>query len=131
MKYLLILPILFMVVTMTHGQYTLYKAEKTDTCAGCRTCVKHESHKTVSYNQYIIEEFQQKEFDTVYIIQYGVVSEVTSMPVNAMAVSFYTNEGPMQKPKLLENVSEVRITLTVIILLNLVSYLVKRPATSP
>ena len=52
-------------------------------------------HKTITYHQVAVEEFVETAFDTVYMIQYAVVSEITSMPQNSVAMSFYTNEEMM------------------------------------
>ena len=90
----LIISFLFIVnFSLVYGQYP-DEANGTDACETCKI-TSAESHKTVSYHQYIIEEFQQTEFDTMYMIQYAVVSEVISIPKQAIAISFYTNEGHM------------------------------------
>lgn len=94
MKQLILLPLFFLVTASIFGQNQHNTASSAEACETCQiTNVK--SSKTVSYHQYIVEEFTQTEFDTKYMIQYAIVSEVITMPMNAMAVSFQTNEGLM------------------------------------
>ncbi|MGB0524718.1 MAG: hypothetical protein ACPGJS_17225 [Flammeovirgaceae bacterium] len=46
------------------------------------------THKEAIFHQKLIEEFTELEFDTVYMIQYAIVTEVTSMPQNSVALPF-------------------------------------------
>lgn len=53
------------------------------------------SYKRITYEQTRIELFGELAFDTLYTVQYAIVSEVTSMPKHSMALPFYTDDHYM------------------------------------
>lgn len=50
------------------------------------------TYSTTTYHQKHIEKFELIDFDTMFMIQYAIVTEVTSMPENSIALSYFTNE---------------------------------------
>lgn len=102
MKKLLFIPLLFASFIMAYGQSAdgtggisnVENIKLPDSISLVRdTSVV--SYKGITYHQERIEEFTELTFDTMYMIQYAIVTEVTSMPENSVALTFYTNQELM------------------------------------
>lgn len=94
MKNLLTLSILCLVSFICQGQHKHESVNAEELCKVCNiTDIK--TQRTVSYQQYMLQKFQHTTFDTMYFIQYALVSDLISMPRNTKAVSFQTNQGLM------------------------------------
>lgn len=95
MRHLLPIIILLTFITpfVSAQNYNKYHTDD-NRCENC-TATDVETQKTVTYHQYVVEEFSHTQFEEKYLIQYAIVSDVTSMPSNAMAMSFQTNQGLM------------------------------------
>jgi len=101
MRILLFFTLTLLFTTNTlHAQY-IEVDKSTNSCVTCEgvdpacSTTHVESEKTVSYTQYIVQEFNNTNFIKKYIVQYAIVSDIFSMPENSMALSFYTDDGPM------------------------------------
>ena len=91
MKKLFLIPVFLLTSVLAFGQ--------TCTDGSCidKTCkITHvDSEKKVTYHQYIVQEFSETDFETKYMVQYAIVSDIITMPAGAMAVPFHTNDGAM------------------------------------